>query len=121
MLPIYGYQNQWLGVSSTDLRLDQVAQNWLPFEDPRIERLFLLNASGGIIAELFKGKVVERPLAFEEDKLRLASYPQTQVLDKMQTQFTGYVETADTLYAFSRVSSWNWTLVSESPRKLVFK
>lgn len=121
MLPIYGYKNQWLGVSSTDLRLDQVAQNWLPLDDARIERLFLLNTSGGIIAELLNGKVVERPLAFEEDKLRLVPYHQSQVLSKMQAQFTGYVETVDTLYAFSRVSSWNWTLVSESPKKIVFK
>lgn len=121
MLPIYGYQNQWLGVSSTDLRLDQVAQNWLPLADERIERLFLLNASGGIIAELVKGKVVEHPLVFQNDKLSLTSYTQSQVLEKMKRQFTGYVETTDTLYAFSRVSSWNWTLVSESPKALVFK
>ena len=120
MLPIYDYQNQWLGVSSTDLRLDQVARSWLPSKDARIQKLFLLNASGGIIAELHQDQVVERPLRFVEDKLALEPYHQGQLVEKMQDQFSGYLETEDTLYAFSRVASWNWTLVSESPVSRVF-
>lgn len=119
--PFFDYQNRWLGVGSTDVRMNQVARQWLPLEDPRIERLFLLNETGGVIAEIYQGKPVTRPLRFQEDKLFLEPYSQSQVLEKMKHQFTGYVETESTLYVFSRVSSWNWVLVSESPRSTVFQ
>lgn len=118
---IFDYQNQRLGVTSTDLRLHQVALQWLPLPDPRIERLFLLNETGGIIAEIHQGKPVKRPVRLQDHKLWLEPYSQSQVVENMRHQFTGYVETNDTLYTFSRVSSWNWTLVSESPVERVFQ